>query len=115
MHAGSSENEGQHIWMFQLKLQDATGTLSANVYGPDGDTFFTVIKVLLKPKRQSRLCYRALTWNPMVWKASQGSSQAAAVGYVDTCHDLTQVSRKTRLCQQCHRWTLCREESSGRR
>ena len=47
MHAGSSQDDAQHIWMFQLQLQDATGTLLANVYGPDGDTFFTVEKVPL--------------------------------------------------------------------
>ena len=45
VHAGSSDGDAQHIWMFQLQLQDATGTLLANVYGPDGDTFFTVEKV----------------------------------------------------------------------
>ena len=46
-HAGSSEAGGQHIYMFQLQLQDATGSLLANVYGSDGDTFFTVEKVLI--------------------------------------------------------------------
>ena len=48
VRAGSSEAKAQHIWMFQLRLQDATGTLLANVYGPDGDSFFTVEKVLLE-------------------------------------------------------------------
>ena len=44
--AGSSPGaHDRHIWTFRLQLQDATGSIPANVYGPDGDTFFTVKKV----------------------------------------------------------------------
>ena len=34
------------MWFFQLHLQDATASIVANVYTIDGDSFFTVDKVL---------------------------------------------------------------------
>lgn len=44
--AGSSAGaHDRHIWTFKLQLQDATGSIPANVYGPDGDALFTVKKV----------------------------------------------------------------------
>ena len=35
------------MWLFRLHLQDATASVAAGVYSTDGDTFFTVDKVLL--------------------------------------------------------------------